>query len=255
MGTVSKALTLLDILKRPDARLGLTEISRQAGFDKATTRRMLLELMANGFVEQDDIDRNYVLGPVLQVLGKAREERFPFYKTIQPIVRNLSELTGETVHATEYSAGNLLSIYAHESDKSNRVSLSLGLKLPLHATASGIAFLAASTTSFVETFMKKPRSKLAANTPIEAAQIQQLITQAKQRGFSISNQSFEDGVHSVAKAIVDQNERPIGTIAIAMPTSRVTPERIDEFGKMVVQVSHDVSLKLFGRPLAPRPVS
>ena len=255
MGTVSKALVLLDFLKAPDAQLGLTDLAKLSGFDKATTRRLLLELIANGFVEQDEVSKHYVLGPALQMLGKAREERFPLYKIILPMVKNLSDQTGETVHATEYGAGVLISICAQESDKAHRVSLDVGQKLPLHATASGFAFLASSSHSFVESFMKKPRQKFTANTPVAADQLLKLITQTKARGFSISNQSMEDGIHSVAAAFVGLSGKPIGTIAIAMPSSRTTPEGIEKFGKLAKLAAQEISSKLFGKPTNLRRVS
>ncbi len=246
VGTVSKALGLLDILKDPYTHLGLTEIARRAGFDKATTRRMLLELMTNGFVEQDDGSKNYVLGPSLQMLGKAREERFPLYKTVQPIVRALSEETGETVHAAEYGAGMLISVCAQESDKANRVSLALGQKLPLHATASGIAYLSASAKHFVEQYLKKPRQTFTIHTPIAVDDILSRVQQAKLRGYSLSNQTMEDGVHSVAAAFVDERGKPVGTIAVAIPSIRATPAKLDIYGKAAAQAALDVSSKLFG---------
>jgi DNA-binding IclR family transcriptional regulator len=246
VGTVSKALGLLDILKTPDSHLGLTEIAKRAGFDKATTRRMLVELMACGFVEQDDSSKNYVLGPSLQMLGKAREERFPLYKTVQPIVRALSEVTGETVHAAEYGAGMLISVCTQESDKANRVSLTMGQKLPLHATASGIAYLAASTPQFVEQHLKKPRQAFTTSTPVNTDDILQRIQQAKLRGFSLGNQTMEDGVHSVAAAFVDQRGKPVGTIAVAMPSMRATPAKLETCGKATLQAALAISTKLFG---------
>jgi IclR family transcriptional regulator, acetate operon repressor len=246
VGTVSKALGLLDILKSPDEHLGLTEIARRAGFDKATTRRMLLELMANGFVEQDDGSKNYVLGPSLQMLGKAREERFPLYKTVQPIVRALSEDTGETVHAAEYGAGMLISVCTQESDKANRVSLTMGQKLPLHATASGIAYLAACTQQFADQYLKKPRQTFTTHTPIAVADILQRVQQTRLRGYSLSNQTMEDGVHSVAAAFVDQRGKPVGTIAVAMPSIRATPAKLETCGKAAAQAARTISSKLFG---------
>ena len=144
MGTVSKALSLLDILAGPEARLGLTEIARASGFDKATTRRLLVELKANGLVEQDDTSRDYMLGPSLLRLGRLREARFPFARIADPVVRALAEATGETAHASEYGGGVLASVAVQASDKSNRVIVNLGERLPLHATASGLAVLAAS---------------------------------------------------------------------------------------------------------------
>ena len=102
MGTVGEALALLDILAGSQARLGLTEIARRADYDKATTPRLLVELKSAGFVEQDDDSRDYLLGPTLLMLGRVREERFPFFRIAQPVVRALAEASGESAHASEY---------------------------------------------------------------------------------------------------------------------------------------------------------
>ena len=255
MGTVSKALGLLDFLKSTDTQLGLTELAKLAGFDKATTRRLLLELMANGFVEQDEIDKYYVLGPALVMLGKAREERFPLYKTVLPIIKNLAEETGETVHAAEYGAGMLISICIQESEKANRVSLDAAQKLPLHATASGIAYLAHCSSAYVEQFLRKPRSRFTKTTPLTNEEILKLLAVTRSRGFSTSNQTLEDGVHSVATAFVDARGKPIGTVAIAMPSSRTTASTIDKFGALVKLAAIEISAKLFGRPIGLRKIS
>ena len=252
MGTVSKALSLLDHLKDPSQQPGLTDLARLAGFDKATTRRLLLELMANGFVEQDDTSKHYVLGPSLQVLGKAREERFPLFKTVLPIVRELAEDMGETVHASEYGAGTLISICVQESDKTNRVSLPAGMKLPLHATASGIAYLAAAAASFVEQFLRKSHVAFTSHTAVDAAQLQKLVKQAQARGYSISNQSLEDGIHSVAAAFVSNKGKPIGTIAVAMPSIRATPAKITTCGEAVKKAASEISTRLYGPSFALR---
>ncbi|WP_234430262.1 helix-turn-helix domain-containing protein, partial [Brucella melitensis] len=52
MSTIGKALTLLDVLSRLNTEAGLTEIAQACGYDKATTRRFLVDLEKHGFVEQ-----------------------------------------------------------------------------------------------------------------------------------------------------------------------------------------------------------
>jgi IclR family transcriptional regulator, acetate operon repressor len=247
MGTVSKALALIDILARSQGPTGLTGIAKAAGFDKATARRMLLELAANGYVVQNAESRDYELGPALQVLGKIREERFSLYRTILPFVRALSEQTNETVHASEYSAGLLLSICIEHSTKPIRVSLEQGQKLPLHATASGIAFLAASAHPFVESMLKKPLPQFTATTLISRESIMAATHETAARGYSVSNQTLQDGVSSVAAAICDQNAKPIGTLAIAVPSLRMTPQTIAEFGSLVRKTASQASEQLSGR--------
>ncbi len=247
MGTVSKALGLLDFLSRSDAPLGLTELARLSAFDKATTRRLLLELVANGFVEQDPDSRGYALGPALQMLGRAREGRFPLFRTCQPFVRALAEKTGETVHATEYCAGALVSVCIELSVRTIRVNLDHGQKLPLHATASGFAFLAASAPAFAENCLKKPLTGFTSKTPSSREALLQVIAETRARGYSISSQTFEDGVHSVGAAICDNAGKPVGAIALAMPVARATAVSTAEYGLLTRHAADEISQKLFGR--------
>ncbi len=247
MGTVSKALGLIDILARSQGPKGLTGIAIAAGFDKATTRRMLLELAANGYVVQNADSRDYELGPALQVFGKIREDRFSLYKTIQPFVRGLRELTDETVHASEYSAGLLLSICTEHSTQPIRVNLEEGQKLPLHATASGIAFLAASTPIFIDAMLRKPLPQFTSTTLTSPKSILTAISETLGRGYSISNQTLQEGVSSVASVIRNQSNKPIGTIAIAVPYLRMNPKVISEFGNLVRKTGDDISQQLSGR--------
>ncbi len=247
MGTISKALGLIDILARANGPQGLTGIAKAAGFDKATARRMLLELAANGYVVQNSDSRDYELGPALQVYGRIREERFSLFKTVSPFIRALCEQTGETVHASEYSAGMLLSICTEHSSKPIRVNLEQGQKLPLHATASGIAFLSASTATFIDAALRKPLPKFTSTTLTSPEEILASVREATLRGYSMSNQTLQDGVSSVASAIRNQLDKPIGTIAIAVPTLRMTPNSISELGTLVQKTATDISHQLSGR--------
>jgi DNA-binding IclR family transcriptional regulator len=247
VGTVSKALGLLDILSQSGAPLGLTDIARRADFDKATARRLLLELASNGFVEQDADSRGYALGPALQVLGRAREERFPLLRISLPFVSALAEKTGETVHTTEFCAGALLSICVEHSPKTVRVSLEPGQKLPLHSTASGFAFLAAATPAFVESIARKPMHRFTAKTPADRDALLRHVRETSARGYSISNETMEEGVHSVAAAICDKAGKPVGTIAVAMPSARASAASTKAFGVLALQAAGDISQRLFGR--------
>lgn len=251
MGTVGKALGLLDILARSSNSRGLTSLASEAKFDKATTRRLLVELAARGFVEQDSVSRDYALGPALQMLGKAREEHFPLLRTVQPFVRALAAGTGETVHAAEYCAGVLVSICIEHSSKAIRVSIEHGHRLPLHATASGIAFLSASADTLVETIAGKPLERFTANTPVKPAALRRAVREAVARGYSISDQFLEDDVHSVAAAIRGANGKPIGTLAIADPTQRVTEKATERFGQLLRRAAEDVSRHLAGKKQTP----
>ena len=249
MGTVRKALGLLDILAHPESRYGLTEMARRSGFDKATTRRLLLELMADGFVEQDEDSRAYLLGPALLMLGRAREERFPFFKLAQPSVRALAEASGETAHVSEYVSGAMASICTQESDQTNRIIVRVGERLPLHATASGLAYLTASHDSFVTTCLRKPLTAYSRHTITDPEALWAIVRTARSHGYVACNQLRAEGVFSIGAAIINPKGAPIGAIAVALPSLRAEPANIAEIGALTAAAAIEISTRLFGRPV------
>jgi len=155
MSTVAKAISLLEMLGHGAPETALADLAKGAGFDKATTRRLLVSLIAQGLVEQDETTRLYRLGAGLTRLALMREAQFPFLRMAVPMIEALAAQTEETVHLSEYSRRGLLTVHVIESTKANRVSVPLGELLPMHATASGIAFLA---------FAEKPADVLLLET-------------------------------------------------------------------------------------------
>lgn len=61
--TLSAGLEVLETLWTKKGPLGVTELARGLGRDKANVHRVLVTLVAHGFVHQDGDSRKYRLGP------------------------------------------------------------------------------------------------------------------------------------------------------------------------------------------------
>lgn len=70
MGTVSNALKILKYFSDSSNELGLSEISRLTGQNKATAYRYLCELESNSFVEQNSKTKGYRLGSAISNLAR-----------------------------------------------------------------------------------------------------------------------------------------------------------------------------------------
>src|SRR5690606_32437779 len=147
VSTTAKALGLLNLVASLDQDIGLTDLARHAEMDKATARRLLVDLQTFGFVEQDETTRRYRIGAAPVRLARVREQRFPFVTVAGPHLRALAEASGETCHLAHYVGGELWSVLVESSSRANRVNVDIGVPLPMHATASGQAFLAYSSSA------------------------------------------------------------------------------------------------------------
>ena len=164
MSTVGKAVSLLKMFTAIEPEIGLSELARAAGFDKATTRRLLVSLADHGLIEQDAISRRYRLGAGLSRLARIRDVHFPFVQVAEPITRELAAETGETVHLSEFSAGALLTVHVELSARANRVNVDVGQVLPLHGTASGLICLAFSRPDVLERHFQAPLAAYTQHT-------------------------------------------------------------------------------------------
>jgi IclR family transcriptional regulator, acetate operon repressor len=246
MGTISKALTLLDTLSLMDRDAGLTEVAVACGLDKATTRRFLVELEKHGFVEQLPDNRKYRLGSAPVRLGRIREARYPFLKTAIPFVRQLMEDCGETVHLSEYSGGRLSTVYVEDSTKAHRVFIAIGTLLPFHATASGLAFIAACPDKDVDAAAAGPMPAFTNYTTCDEASFRKAIEQTRTDGYSINRQGMEAGVFSTSAAISAPKARPIGCITVAAPLVRTDAARIRQHGLAAAAAARRISEAFFG---------
>ena len=83
MKTVDKAFSVLDQFSLTRTEIGLSELSRMAGLDKAATRRLLVAMSKHGFIEQSAETRKYRLGHGFLRLARIREATVPVTQAAQ----------------------------------------------------------------------------------------------------------------------------------------------------------------------------
>jgi len=83
VASVSKALTIVEVLSQEPEGMGLVEISNHVGMNKTTVYRLLTSLMEKEFVEQDEKTGKYSLGLKILSIATALYEKMD----IRAIVR------------------------------------------------------------------------------------------------------------------------------------------------------------------------
>lgn len=245
MSTIGKALTLLDMIAGLPHEAGLSELARLSGLDKATTRRFLVQLERFGFLEQDDQSRKYRIGAAPLRLAQIREARLPLLQHGVPMLRRLAASCGETVHMSEFTAGRLSTIHAEESFRAHRVTVKVGTLLPLHASASGLAYLAFSPDMLIEDYLSRPLERFTPHTVVEKEALRALLEETRRLGYSVNRQGLEGGMISVAAPILAPHKPPVGAVAIAAPLVRVDDRSILALGVSVVETAAALSQALY----------
>lgn len=226
MGTVSKALELLDLFTHRQPQIGLSQIARAAGLNKATCYRLLQEMETAGLVEQTGPLREYRLGPAVLRLAALREAAVPTREAAMPALKALAEAAGETAHLSHLVAGRLQTLaYAYSARHSMAVRMEDADFLPFHATASGMVVLAHLAEAQVDQYLTGPLPKVTASTGTDPAVIRKALPAIRQKGFAETASTFEPEVHGLALPLFDPQSACVGAIAVATPAARMSDEQ------------------------------
>ena len=213
MGTVGKALDILDLFTNSQPQLGLSQLARASGLNKATCHRLLSELESHGFLEQTGPAREYRIGPAVLRLSALREATVPTREAAMPVLRRLAEATGETAHLSHLVAGKLQTLaFAYAARGGVKVMMDDADILPFHATASGAAVLA---------FGANAETLIAAAPDPETLRARVATTRAK--GYAETLSTFETDVHSLAVPLYDATGACTAALAVATAAPRMTP--------------------------------
>lgn len=247
MKTIDKALSLLDYFSSEAKEWRLSDLARAAGLDKVTAMRCLNSMAARGFIEQHPETRKYRLGTAFLHFARIRESSFPVAAVLQPILDALCEETGETTHACLFSGLAMSTIAIAEPNRSTRVYVDPAQPLPVHAAASGLAYLSQKPEDFQRATLKRAgMARITGRTPVDVEDFLARLRLTRARGYAIADRTHEDDVTGIAAPVFGWQGEVIATLAAACVSSRLDDGAEQRIASAVMQAARKASQSMGG---------
>ena len=159
------------------------------------------------------------------------------------MVRQLAKDTGETTHLSRYSNGRLVQgkVIDAPSRGGIRVQIDPAEELPLHATASGIAFLSSCRTATREQLFSKPLTYFTPNTPTTREAVLEQVEMARQQGYAVGDGAYESGAIGIAATVFNATGEACGAISVASPEASLNETRKQEIIGLVLEAARQIS--------------
>lgn len=246
MKTVDKALHVLNQFSLGKTEIGLSDLARMSGLDKAATRRLLVAMSKHGFIEQVSDTRKYRLGAGFLRLARIREATVPLAQAGQEAADWLAQRANETVHVSVPGDQGMTTVAFRLPDRARVINIIPAQVLLYHATASGLAFLAFCSAATLEEKMSLPLTPMTPDTLQEKSDLLAALGQFRSQGFSQTKSSFESDVASIGMPIRCGQRDPIASIAIALPQTDLTDARCDELVPLLQDAVQRIEAALTG---------
>jgi DNA-binding IclR family transcriptional regulator len=235
-----RCLSVLELLADGAKSLTLGEIAERLEEPKSGIHRLLSTLVSQGWAEQDLQTGLYSLTMRLTLIGQRFYADTGIPDLCQPLLDQLAAETQDYVRMAVAAGGSLNWLADAQGAQGGLMYYPPHVSgtVPLYATAAGKSWLAtmdkksALAVALAQGFnvATSPGPQVATN----AQELMQLLQETEQRGYGTAINEAEAGVSAVAAAVRIHADGPgVGTVSVAGPSVRMTPDRIKALGPIV----------------------
>ncbi len=201
----------------------IAELSKLAGLDRTTTRRMLMVLVHTGFAAKDEVSGRYRLGVEAMLTGLAAMAKPPVYEACHPAMVNIARRTGDSVFLIIRVGDFAHCLHVqHGSTPLHAHSLMSG---QIRLLGQGTASLALAATlrerELMQIYQRRQIDYEAAG--ITQTRLMEMVRATRAAGHSVSVNLLTTGASGVGVAIDFQTSHK-AAISVACHAVRMTPK-------------------------------
>lgn len=234
-----RAFAILELLVGLPQGKSLGELASRLEIPKSIAHRLLALLAERGLVRQDATTGHYVLTLELALMGARHLAGIGLVDVGQPILDRLAAATGELCRlAVVEGEGMVWVAKAQGARYGLRYDPDAGTRVVLHATATGKAWLATLPEAEALRIVKRTGFATPPHFGPRAIRDQVALlaelTRTRGRGHGLAIEEGEPGIAAVAvvvRASAEAAAPAVGTLSVAGPVGRLTPDRCAELAQ------------------------
>ena len=242
VGSVARALALLDALAASDSGLGVSELGRRIGVNASTASRLLSTLEQQGFVERDQRGP-YRLGLKLVALADRVLARLDVRALARPLLERLVAATGETATLSVPGEGVAITVDFVASESTIASIARLGRPSVAHATAAGKMMLAFAGGGDAP---GEPLESYTDRTVTDPADLARQVRAARVTGFAEAVGEREPDLNALAAPVLGRAGELVAILGLQGPASRLTAARRREVRPALVAAAAALSQAVGG---------
>ena len=218
--SLERGLAVIRCFSGERPRLTLSEVARQAGISRAAVRRSLITLQTLGYVGSDE--RQFYLTPRVLTLGYAYLSSLSLADVAQSHLTELANEVHESCSASVLDGFDIVYVARAATKRIMTISLSVGTRLPAHATSMGRVLLAALRDDRLDAYLDTATLvPLTERTIVDRDRLRAEVERTRTRGWCLVDQELEDGVRSIAVPLHDAGGRVVAAVNTSAHATRV----------------------------------
>jgi len=233
-----------------DSEMGVTQLAKVLGLDKATVHRLLKTMEKFELIERNPESEKYRLGIKLHELGTKAVQSRTLQSEAHRFLMDLAQRSGETITLAAPLSGGVVCLDRVESPHSIIVLRTpVGARFPAHCTAIGKAVLAYLPDEEAAAIVTQAGlTRFTPFTLVRLPQLRENLANIRQRGYALDSQELERGLSGVAAPVLSRDGQLTAAVGMAGPTLRFRGKELRQKIEQVKAVAAKVAAAFFSSP-------
>jgi DNA-binding IclR family transcriptional regulator len=224
--TLRRAVAVLRALAGAQERgARLADIAEQCDLTRPTAHRLLQVLAEEGLAARLPGSTRYVIGREAALFGIARPSALAMRSIADPVLRRITEATGDSVALTIRSGPDSLCVDRRAGSHPIQVMpVVIGARLPLGVGMGGQAILAFLPEVEIEDVLRKNATRLARRR-LTAGELRDRLRQVRREGYAFTDAGTIPGTHVLAVPVFGTDRQPVAALSISAMAARLPRAR------------------------------
>lgn len=242
----ANALDVLEHLSRHAEPVPAASIARELGLPRSSVYHLLKVLAARGYVTHYVEERRFGLGQAAYELGSAYQRQAPLSRVARTPVRRLVDATGRNAHFATLDGRDVIYLLEERAPGQPTLVTDVGVRLPGHLTASGLAMLSALPATQVRALYPDRDSftQRHGTGPTSLKELRTLLTRTRADGHAREDGTVTPDLSSIAVPVLGRDGRPLAAVAVTFRTAEGSAEHVGSLVTHARSTCADIARRL-----------
>lgn len=223
---LQRGLQMLQTFTREQQEQTVADMAKKVGVSRSTAFRIVYTLEATGFLRRIAETHRYQLGSRVLELGYSFLAGKDLIEVASPILKRLRDDTQTSSHLAVREGREVVYVVRFQGNTSLISAMSVGSRLPAHASAPGRVLLTGLPLSEVVALYEDYEFETyTPQTPISMGALVSLVEDDRKTGSVISWGFFDASVASVAAPVFNAGNKIEAAISVSCPITTYSRER------------------------------
>lgn len=235
---LARGLQMLQSFTRDRQEQTIAEMARHASVTRSSAFRIVYTLEACGFLRRGQDSRRYQLGSRVLELGYSFLAGKDLIEVATPILRKLRDDTQTSTHLAVREGLEVVYVARFQGNTSLISAMTVGTRLPAHATAPGRVLLTGLPLSEVVALYESYNFQtFTPETPDSIGALVDLVERARRETSVVSWGFFDRDVASVAAPVFGASGKLEAAISVSCPITTYDRENFSTTVRSAVEAA------------------